>query len=92
MCHAKQEIPLKWKKNPYLFLDKRQRIKVVLEKQIPQIPCNWSRMNTYNEKLMGVAFNICIVFFVIYGSNRGLSNNFFRLKSYFGKFEFEPLV
>lgn len=64
-------------KNPYLFLDLHQRIKVDLEKQIP---CNWSRMNTYNEKLMGDAFNICIVFFVIYGSNRGLSNNFFRLK------------
>lgn len=76
-------------KNPYLFLDIHQRIKVDLEKQIP---CNWSRMNTYNEKLMGVAFNICIVFFVIYGSNRGLSNNFFRLKKYLGKFEFEPLV
>lgn len=75
-----RKFPWNEKKNPYLFLDKHQRIKVVLEKQIPQIPCNWSRMNTYNEKLMGVAFNIYIVFFVIYGSNRGLSNNFFRLK------------
>ncbi|XP_065927819.1 uncharacterized protein [Magallana gigas] len=31
-------------------------------------------MNTYNEKLMGVAFNICIVFFVIYGSNRVIAD------------------